>query len=391
MKVLKICINEWKNASRDKRELSACRELGYDTLVMAKGEIDDKFREDEIDGFKVLRFTTRPFGGKIPSSINRFFSLFFWAKWVRTIDADILTGHDIIAVLIAWMSRWFQKKKAVLVYDSHEFEPGRNAVRSRFQTWFIMHLEKFLMKRCAFTIMPCDSAADELVKLYHLVKRPLVVRSTPDYWEYDERAVKETRNSFNDYFGEEISTIIMYHGGIMENRGLAQIMDAISDQYNVGIVILGEILVQSYYDMVMAAVHKYNMEKRVLYHPAVPHNELFKFVAAADIGMVTIIPKTKSYYFALPNKFFENIQSLTPMIVSDLPEMAKIVKQYDIGLLVNGNDPDSIKKGIQSMSSDCKLYDHYKANLKIAKKNLCWENEKQILINAYRNIELQKK
>ena len=37
-KVLKICGNDWKNASHDKRELSAVKELGADVEVMAKGE-----------------------------------------------------------------------------------------------------------------------------------------------------------------------------------------------------------------------------------------------------------------------------------------------------------------------------------------------------------------
>ena len=37
-KVLKICCYSWLNASRDKRELSACQELGLKTEVLAKGE-----------------------------------------------------------------------------------------------------------------------------------------------------------------------------------------------------------------------------------------------------------------------------------------------------------------------------------------------------------------
>ena len=58
MKILKICTSDWKNASRDKRELSVCRELGMDVAVLAKGNVDDKGRVDEVDGFKVLRYTT---------------------------------------------------------------------------------------------------------------------------------------------------------------------------------------------------------------------------------------------------------------------------------------------------------------------------------------------
>ena len=48
--VLKICASEWKNASRDKRELSVYKEMGTDVAVLAKGNVDDAGRLDEVDG-----------------------------------------------------------------------------------------------------------------------------------------------------------------------------------------------------------------------------------------------------------------------------------------------------------------------------------------------------
>ena len=38
MKIAKLCINTWAYASRDKRELAACQELGAEVEVFAKGE-----------------------------------------------------------------------------------------------------------------------------------------------------------------------------------------------------------------------------------------------------------------------------------------------------------------------------------------------------------------
>ena len=37
MKIAKLCINTWAYASRDKRELAACQELGAEVEVFAKG------------------------------------------------------------------------------------------------------------------------------------------------------------------------------------------------------------------------------------------------------------------------------------------------------------------------------------------------------------------
>ena len=49
MKIAKLCINTWAYASRDKRELAACQELGAEVEVFAKGEHTGT--EEVVDGF----------------------------------------------------------------------------------------------------------------------------------------------------------------------------------------------------------------------------------------------------------------------------------------------------------------------------------------------------
>ena len=91
--VLKICGSDWNNASRDKRELSAYRELGCDVLVMAKGEPGDRARPDEVDGFPVLRYSTRPLGTHVPNAVNRVVSIFQWAREAAS-RRDLRTRSD---------------------------------------------------------------------------------------------------------------------------------------------------------------------------------------------------------------------------------------------------------------------------------------------------------
>lgn len=386
MRVLKICTNEWKNCSRDERELSVCNELGMETLVMAKGKPGDKYTPDIVDGFRVERFSSKPLGSGAPVILNRIAAVFLWARYAGTYNADIITGHNLSGVLIGWLSNLFKKHKAVLVYDSHEFEPGRNARRSRLQTRMIMEEEKFLIKRCAFTIIPCDSIADELVKLYHLKKRPVVIRSTPEYEALNESDVNDIKDQFYSFFDGSIRFIAMYHGAIMENRGIEHIIQAVSSLHDVGFVLLGEIHNKKYFHSLERMAEEFDVRGRMKYIPAVPHKELLKYVAAADVGMITIIPKVKSYYYALPNKLFENIQSLTPVIASDLPEMHRIISAYDIGILCDESNIQEITKAVVQLRDNRDLYDQYKKNLLKAKAELCWENEKKRLEREYKRI-----
>ena len=96
---------------------------------------------------------------------------------------------------------------------------------------------------------------------------------------------------------------------------------------------------------------------------------------------------TKSYYYSLPNKLFENIQSLTPVICSDFPEMRRIIKKYNIGLTCDPQDISEIARCILLLKEDKKLYEKLEENLKLAKKELCWEEEKKILQEALKKLE----
>ena len=74
------------------------------------------------------------------------------------------------------------------------------------------------------------------------------------------------------------------------------------------------------------------------------------------------------------------------MIVSNYPEMIKIVKKFEIGCWVNPLKVDEIVKAVKKMKEDVDFYKKCKENLKPAKERLCWNNEKKVLKEAYRKV-----
>lgn len=385
MNVLKICVGTWVNASHDKRELSAVRELGAKVFVVAKG--DAAHQETEVDGFPVTRLSARPLGDRVPVVLNRAASIFTWAAQVRKMDADVISGHDLGGLAIGYLSNFGKRKKAKLVYDSHEFTTGRDEIRGKAEARFLYHLEHFLIKRCAFSIMVNDSIAKENQRIHHLKELPVVARNIPPYWELDEARTAQTRAGLLAQMHLPADTfLVMYHGGVVKNRGIEEMLIALAKTENTAGIVLGNAESAAYLSSLREKCTELGLESRVLFHLAVPIEQLRHYVSAVDVGMVTVLASSPSHYLMLPNKFFENIQSLTPVIVSDFPEVGRLVDQYGIGLRVDPTNVDEISAAIERMRTDREFYNVCKENLKQAKEDLCWEKEKAVLKEAYSRI-----
>ncbi len=352
--------------------------------VLAKGEGDECGHFSKMDGFDVFKVSTRPFP-HLPVSVNRILSIGSFAIQAKKLNPDIISGHDMLGVFVGWLSNLMRTHKAILVYDSHEFELGRNTKRSKIQTWLVAHFERFLIKRCTFSIMVNDAIADEVQRIHQLPERPVVVRSTPNLWQIDKQECQNTRKQILSSMKSPREVLLMYHGGVIPGRGVETLLEVVAKADFTCAFILGNGH-EPYVQSLKSKAEALGVSDRVAFHSAVSIDELWKYVGAVDIGMVTIPAVAMSYYYMLPNKFFENIQSETPVICSNYPAIEPIVKEYNIGLTCDPTDIDAIIACIKKMNEDKSLYQTFKDNLKQAKQHLCWENEKLILINAYKEL-----
>ena len=81
---------------------------------------------------------------------------------------------------------------------------------------------------------------------------------------------------------------------------------------------------------------------RIRVLPAVPPDELLAWVACADVVAMPIQPSTLNHRLTTPNKLFEAMAAGVPVVASDLPGMATIVRDTGCGLLCDPADPASI-------------------------------------------------
>jgi len=407
-RLLKICFGDIRRESRDLRELSAAKEAGYEVVVLSFGGSDNGM-VDSVLGFEVHghavslglpRIPQIPVLGRVLLFIFSSFRsallrsslvcAIIRARAICSFQADVLSCHDLPILMIGYLSTFFVKRrvKPLLVYDAHEYEIGRNTERGKLKKYFVMHQERYLMRRCAFSIAVNDSIADQMQRVHRLQKRPVVVRSTPNNWEISEQVIATRRNELGQLANASSDAFfLMYHGAIVTNRGIDVLIKTVAQNPLLVGFIMGYALSEDDEKELRRLSDELVVQERIIFLPSVPQTRIWEFVGAMDVGFVMIQNTCESYYLCLPNKFFECVQSLTPILASNFPEMKSLIDNYGIGLTCTPKNISAINACIEKMRTDKTFYAQCKENLKQAKSDLCWENEKIKMIGAYTALQ----
>src|SRR5262249_13403613 len=103
--------------------------------------------------------------------------------------------------------------------------------------------------------------------------------------------------------------------------------------------------------------------------------------AAYDVGFFALPRSSRHNQLALPNKFFEYIMAGLALCVTDLPEMARLIRERGLGVTFASVNPRVIAAAINALSPAA--IDRYKRNALEAARELCWELESERLVSAY--------
>ena len=125
--------------------------------------------------------------------------------------------------------------------------------------------------------------------------------------------------------------------------------------------------------------------RRVRIMPAVPPDALLGWVAAADVVAMPIQPSTLNHRLTTPNKLFEAMAVGVPVVASDLPGMAPIVRETGCGVVCDPTDPAAIAAAIRSiLDAPAEERRAYRDRaLAAAHGTYCWERQVEVLLEEY--------
>lgn len=290
--------------------------------------------------------------------------LFFWLLFQRM---DALCAIDLDTIIPNLLVSILRHKKRV--YDAHELFTEQIEITSRpaiHKAW--LGIEKFTVPKFTKGYTVNQFIADEFRRRYSVGYD--IVRNMPLYTGDNQPSSNSTEK------------FIIYQGAVNEGRCFETLIPAMQ-QVNAKLVICGE---GNFFTQVKQLIAQYNVTDKVALKGYVLPSELKGLTPQARVA-VTLFEKTGlNQYYSLGNRFFDYIMAGVPQVCVAYPEYKAINDVYNIALLIENTDAETIAAALNKLLTDDVLYTTIATNCQHARKQLQWQQEEKKLVAFYHNL-----
>jgi len=366
---MKICILTTLHHPFDSRvfhkEAKSLAKIHEVTLIAPDNNEMDK----DVDGIRVI--TTKKPKSKLLHPITMWRVL----KTGFRQDCDVYHCHEPGSLFVCAILKVLKRKK--LIYDAHEYYPSLIAKNSLFPN-FIRPLVKFFADieertsiRFADVVVTVDPLLYINYKKYH--KNVNIISNYPKLELFKP-------DDLNDGDGE-----IVYVGGISRDRGVYQMIE-VANIANIKLVCVGTFADELNKNEINNFLNKHPSEN-IVFTGYTPHSKVVEYINNSKIGLSLLQP-IPIYEKAVPIKLFEYMACAKPVVVSNFPEVRKVVVDEGCGILVDPTSVDEIADAI------IYLLEHPDEARKMGengrravKEKYNWEKMERRLLEVYEGLE----
>lgn len=169
--------------------------------------------------------------------------------------------------------------------------------------------------------------------------------------------------------------------GLNEGRSCIELMEAmplLDERFH--LVYIGS---GTWWEQLQERRRELKLESRVDMMPKMLPAQLKTYTPLAHLGFSLDSFEDKNCLYNLPNKIFDYMQAGVPVVATAIPEVKKIVEQYECGICLYDVSPLTLSATITALINDKARYGMYKDNTQNAAKELCWEKEEAVLMAVY--------
>jgi len=349
------------------KECKSLAGAGYSVTLIAPHESDER-----VDGVQIIALT-KP-NGRLSRMTRDVYRLYRAA--VRE-DADVYQFHDPELIPVGLLLRAKGKK---VVYDIHEDVP-RDIISKHYIPFWMRKPLGWLAERCenlasgSFSaLVPATEAIAE--RFQRLNSRTVLVQNFPLLEDSSLRAVIPWR---------ERTCSVAYVGGISRNRGLLEMVTAMSllrDRLEVTLKLAGSFTPAC----IQEEASRLPGWEQVEVLGVVGVNRVRDTLRTVRAGLVLFHPDP-NHVRAGPNKMFEYMSAGIPVIASNFPSWREIIHRHQCGLVVDPIQPRAIAEATEYLlTHPTEAEAMGRRGQEAVEKHYNWPSEERKLLALYDDL-----
>lgn len=377
LKALILCFNELHRDPRVLRQIGWLRDEFQITTV--------GYTPSGVEGVDHIAFPrVRPpsLTRKITKAAKFFsgdYESFYWnterRKCLETLNSlnfDLVIANDYDTLPLG--VKVGEVRNSTVLFDAHEYSPLEftESLRWRIlQQPLIKHVCREYIPHATVATTVCQGIADVYEREY--AKKFEVITNAS---EFADLRPSETGPG---------KIRLIYHGSASAGRQthrLIEMMRFLDDRFELNMMVLGP---AKYIESLKKMAGQFS---NINFLPPVPTAEIASFTNRFDVGIYSLPPTNFNNKFALPNKFFEFIQARLAIVVAPSPEMARIVSEYDLGLVAKDFGSESMAEQIKTLTAE--RIDHFKAQAHKHAFELSAAKNRELFLNIVEGVMRRK-
>lgn len=175
---------------------------------------------------------------------------------------------------------------------------------------------------------------------------------------------------------------LLYQGAVNEGRCFETLIPAMR-KVDAKLVICGT---GNFFNQAKALARHYGVEKKLVFEGLVEPDRLRGVTVDAWAGITLFDNHSRSNYLSLGNRFFDYMQAGIPQLCVNYPAYREINDKYEVALLIDVPDEESIAVALRRLLADDELHARLRRNCLAAREVFNWEQEKTKLLQFYSEI-----
>lgn len=365
----RIIVSVINDLNTDQRVHKVCLFLtdrGYDVLLVGRKKRDSQHLSGRVYGTHRMRllFEKGPLFYAFFNLRLFLFLLFHKSSFLLSNDLDTLLPNYLVSRI----------KRKPLFYDSHEYftEVPELIQRPKVQKIW-ERIERFTLPKVKNAYTVNRSIASRYAEKYGVTMK--IVRNVAPLWKPSSIPSKAELG-----IPENCLLLIMQGAGLNIHRGIEEAISMMHFLDNTVLMLVGD---GDVIPQMKIRVAQEQLQEKVLFFRKRPYAELMYFTHHADLGLSLDQATNPNYEFSLPNKIFDYIHATTPVVCSNVIEVANVVKKHHAGIVLETCDPNYMADQIRELLSDQTRMDQLRENCKHAALIENWESETEVLKSIY--------